>query len=90
MPNYYFIAALPSTLMLLRFASNSGPNVSTITLLQGMVGQINARRAAGVMLQIIREGKIAGRALLIAGQPGVASTVTLKRAPSMRSPVCAL
>jgi len=27
---------------------------------QGMVGQTNARRAAGVILQIIREGKIAG------------------------------
>lgn len=35
-----------------------------------MVGQTNARKAAGVILQIIREGKIAGRALLIAGQPG--------------------
>jgi RuvB-like protein 2 len=43
--------------------------------LQGMVGQINARRAAGVMLQIIREGKIAGRALLIAGQPGTCPQV---------------
>ncbi len=46
-----------------------------------MVGQINARRAAGVMLQIIREGKIAGRALLIAGQPGVATIVAVKRVP---------
>jgi RuvB-like protein 2 len=41
---------------------------------QGMVGQTNARRAAGVILQIIREGKIAGRALLIAGQPGTGKT----------------
>jgi RuvB-like protein 2 len=39
-----------------------------------MVGQTNARRAAGVILQIIREGKIAGRALLIAGQPGTGKT----------------
>ena len=38
-----------------------------------MVGQTNARKAAGVILQIIREGKIAGRALLIAGQPGTGS-----------------
>ena len=30
---------------------------------QGMVGQTNARRAAGVILQIIREGKIAGEFL---------------------------
>ena len=35
-----------------------------------MVGQTTARKAAGLILQIIREGKIAGRALLIAGQPG--------------------
>lgn len=35
-----------------------------------MVGQLSARRAAGVVLEMIREGKIAGRAVLIAGQPG--------------------
>lgn len=35
-----------------------------------MVGQQSARRAAGVVLEMIREGKIAGRAVLIAGQPG--------------------
>ncbi len=32
---------------------------------QGMVGQMEARRAAGVMLQMIQEGSIAGRAILI-------------------------
>jgi RuvB-like protein 2 len=41
---------------------------------QGMVGQCGARRAAGVILQMIREGKIAGRAVLIAGQPGTGKT----------------
>jgi hypothetical protein len=35
-----------------------------------MVGQLSARRAAGVVLGMIREGKIAGRAVLLAGQPG--------------------
>ena len=35
-----------------------------------MVGQLTARRAAGVVLEMIKEGKIAGRAVLIAGQPG--------------------
>ena len=34
---------------------------------QGMVGQVSARRAAGVILQMIREQKIAGRAILIGG-----------------------
>jgi len=37
---------------------------------QGMVGQMSARKAAGVVLEMIKEGKIAGRAVLIAGQPG--------------------
>jgi RuvB-like protein 2 len=39
-----------------------------------MVGQVKARKAAGVILQMIREGKIAGRAILIAGQPGTGKT----------------
>merc|ERR1719424_2254350 len=41
---------------------------------QGMVGQNGARRAAGVILSMIQEGKIAGRAVLIAGQPGSSKT----------------
>lgn len=41
---------------------------------QGMVGQQRARKAAGVILQMIREGKIAGRAVLLAGQPGSGKT----------------
>lgn len=41
---------------------------------QGMVGQLDARRAAGIILSMIREGKIAGRAILIAGQPGTGKT----------------
>mmetsp|Transcript_9183 Transcript_9183/g.15069 ORF Transcript_9183/g.15069 Transcript_9183/m.15069 type:complete len:468 (+) Transcript_9183:190-1593(+) len=41
---------------------------------QGMVGQLAARKAAGVVLQMIREGKIAGRAVLLAGQPGTGKT----------------
>jgi len=41
---------------------------------QGMVGQTTARRAAGIVLEIIKEGKIAGRAILIAGQPGTGKT----------------
>ncbi|KAG2501056.1 hypothetical protein HYH03_000875 [Edaphochlamys debaryana] len=41
---------------------------------QGMVGQAKARKAAGVILQMIKEGKIAGRAMLLAGQPGTGKT----------------
>ena len=41
---------------------------------QGMVGQIEARKAAGVILNMIKEGRIAGRAILMAGQPGTGKT----------------
>ncbi|XP_018049201.1 PREDICTED: ruvB-like 2 [Atta colombica] len=41
---------------------------------QGMVGQLMARRAAGVILEMIKESKIAGRAILLAGQPGTGKT----------------
>ena len=37
---------------------------------QGMVGQLAARRAAGIVVQMIRDGTIAGRAVLLAGPPG--------------------
>ena len=40
----------------------------------GMVGQLKARRAAGILYRLINEGKIAGRTVLIAGQPGTGKT----------------
>ena len=43
---------------------------------QGMVGQQDARKAAGVVLQMIGEGKMAGRAVLLAGPPGTGKTDT--------------
>mmetsp|Transcript_1092 Transcript_1092/g.3833 ORF Transcript_1092/g.3833 Transcript_1092/m.3833 type:complete len:473 (-) Transcript_1092:3529-4947(-) len=41
---------------------------------QGMVGQTRARKAAGVILSMIQERQIAGRAVLLAGQPGTGKT----------------
>ena len=41
---------------------------------QGMVGQHKARRAAGIILSLIKEGKIAGKSILLAGQPGTGKT----------------
>ncbi|RVE63491.1 hypothetical protein OJAV_G00136800 [Oryzias javanicus] len=41
---------------------------------QGMVGQLASRRAAGIILEMIKDGHIAGRAVLIAGQPGTGKT----------------
>jgi len=40
----------------------------------GMVGQIEAREAAGVIVNMVREGKMAGRAVLLAGPPGTGKT----------------
>ncbi|KAL7548594.1 hypothetical protein ACHAWF_011922 [Thalassiosira exigua] len=41
---------------------------------QGMVGQASARRAVGVIYRMIQEGKIGGRAILLAGRPGTGKT----------------
>ena len=41
---------------------------------QGLVGQGVARKASGVVFRMIQEGKIAGRAILLAGQPGTGKT----------------
>ena len=41
---------------------------------QGLVGQKKARKALGIVYKMIKEGKIAGRAVLIGGQPGTGKT----------------
>uniref|UniRef100_A0A915L7X9 RuvB-like helicase n=1 Tax=Romanomermis culicivorax TaxID=13658 RepID=A0A915L7X9_ROMCU len=40
----------------------------------GMVGQLSARKAAGIVVSMIKEGRIAGRAVLLAGKPGTGKT----------------
>lgn len=50
---------------------------------QGLVGQDKARKAAAVILEMIKQGKIAGRACLIAGPPRYTY-------PSALSPKCLL
>ena len=47
---------------------------STRNVSQGMVGQEKARKAACVIVKMIMEGKIAGRAILIGGPPGSGKT----------------
>ena len=39
-----------------------------------MVGQAKARKAAGMILKMVQEGKIAGRAMLFAGPPSTGKT----------------
>lgn len=41
---------------------------------QGMVGQLKARKAAGVILKMVQAGRIAGRAVLVAGPPSTGKT----------------
>jgi RuvB-like protein 2 len=41
---------------------------------QGMVGQAKARKAAGMVLKMVQEGRIAGRAILFAGPPSTGKT----------------
>ncbi|KAI9637035.1 putative transcription regulatory protein component of chromatin remodeling complexes [Dioszegia hungarica] len=41
---------------------------------QGMIGQGKARKAAGVILRMVQEGRIAGRAILMAGPPSSGKT----------------
>lgn len=41
---------------------------------QGMVGQKEARRAAGIVVRMVNEGKIAGRCVLLAGEPSTGKT----------------
>jgi len=40
----------------------------------GMVGQTDAREAAGIIVSLIKQKKMAGRALLLAGPPGTGKT----------------
>ena len=55
---------------------------------QGLVGQEKARRAAALILQMVQEGKIAGRAVLIAGPPGTGKTaIAMGMAQSLGSDV---
>jgi TBP-interacting protein len=40
----------------------------------GMVGQAKAREAAGLVVELVRKGRFAGRAVLLAGPPGTGKT----------------
>ena len=49
-------------------------NGNSIPLAAGFVGQAEAREAAGLVVDMIRQKKMAGRALLLAGPPGTGKT----------------
>lgn len=45
-----------------------------IPIAAGLVGQERAREAAGIVVELIKSKKMAGRALLLAGAPGTGKT----------------
>lgn len=52
------------------------------------MGQEKARKAAAIVLQMVKEGKIAGRAVLIAGPPSTGKTaIAMGMAQSLGSDV---
>ena len=52
----------------------SQPNGSAMPWAAGFVGQAEAREASGLVVDMIRQKKMAGRALLMAGPPGTGKT----------------
>ena len=47
---------------------------TAVEMAGGLVGQETAREAAGIILELIQQKKMAGRALLLAGPPGTGKT----------------
>jgi len=45
-----------------------------IRIADGLVGQVEARKAAGMVVKMIKEGKLAGRGILFVGPPGSGKT----------------
>lgn len=75
------IEEVKSTLKSQRIASHShikglglDENGYAIQSAAGLVGQEHAREAAGVVVEMIRSKKMAGRAVLLAGPPGTGKT----------------
>ena len=49
-------------------------NLKAVKVKDGMVGQEKAREAAGLVVQMIKEGKMSGRTVILAGPPGTGKT----------------
>ncbi|MFQ5711646.1 MAG: RuvB-like domain-containing protein [Candidatus Geothermarchaeales archaeon] len=49
-------------------------NLNAVRVKDGMVGQMKAREAAGLIVQMIKEGKLSGRLIILAGPPGTGKT----------------
>ena len=93
---YCIVLALVSTLFIFCWPTGAHSHIRGLGLddsleprnvSQGMVGQTSARRAAGIVLEVIKEGKIAGRSILIAGQPGTGKTAIAMGTQPIFSPL---
>ncbi len=49
-------------------------NMKAVRVKDGMVGQQKAREAAGLIVQMIKEGKLSGKTMILAGPPGTGKT----------------
>jgi len=49
-------------------------NLAAIKIKDGMVGQERAREAAGLVVKMIKEGKLSGKCVILAGPPGTGKT----------------
>ncbi|RLI45221.1 TATA box-binding protein, partial [Candidatus Bathyarchaeota archaeon] len=49
-------------------------NLKAVKVKDGMVGQERAREAAGLVIQMIKEGKLSGKTVILAGPPGTGKT----------------
>lgn len=49
-------------------------NLKAIKIKDGMVGQERAREAAGLVVKMIKEGKLSGKCIILAGPPGTGKT----------------
>jgi len=51
-----------------------GEDLKAVKIKDGMVGQEKAREAAGLVVQMIKEGKMSGKTVILAGPPGTGKT----------------
>jgi TBP-interacting protein len=49
-------------------------NLKAVKVKDGMIGQEKAREAAGLVVQMIKEGKLSGKLVILAGPPGTGKT----------------
>ncbi|TIA89693.1 hypothetical protein E3P99_01931 [Wallemia hederae] len=63
-------------------------NLEPVASSQGMIGQLKARKAAAIIIKMVQQFKIAGRAILIAGPPSSGKTaVAMAMAQSLGADV---